>query len=88
MGEIVTIGLDLAKNVFQVHAVDSSGAAVLKKAIRRAQVLAFFRNLPNCLRHRPSLGPRADRLGARSAPDAAAICESLCEAEQERRCGC
>jgi transposase len=49
MGEIVTIGLDLAKNVFQVHGVDSSGAAVLKKALRRAQVLAFFRDLPSCL---------------------------------------
>lgn len=49
MGEIVTIGLDLAKNVFQVHGVDSAGAAVLKKAVRRAQVLAFFRDLPRCL---------------------------------------
>ena len=49
MGEIVTIGLDLAKNVFQVHGVDSNGAAVLKKAIRRSQVLTFFRDLPSCL---------------------------------------
>lgn len=49
MGEIVTIGLDLAKNVFQVHGADSAGTAVLKKAVRRAQVLAFFRDLPHCL---------------------------------------
>jgi transposase len=49
MNEITTIGIDLAKNVFQVHGVDASGAVVVRKAIRRAQVLRFFEALPRCL---------------------------------------
>ena len=49
MGEVTTIGLDLAKHVFQVHGVDTEGATVLRKQLRRAQVLAFFSRLPPCL---------------------------------------
>jgi transposase len=49
MGEVTTIGLDLAKHVFQVHGVDAEGATVLCKQLRRAQVLAFFSRLPPCL---------------------------------------
>src|SRR5215204_7289859 len=49
MGEITTIGLDLAKHVFQVHGVDAEGTAVLRKQLRRAQVLGFFGKLPRCL---------------------------------------
>jgi len=44
--EIMTIGLDLAKSVFQVHGVDAAGKAVVRKALRRAQVLPFFSKLP------------------------------------------
>ncbi len=47
--EITTIGLDLAKSIFQVHAIDASGNVVVKKAFRRAQVLPFFRRLKPCL---------------------------------------
>lgn len=47
--EITTIGLDLAKSVFQVHAVDADGKVIVRKALRRAQVLPFFRNTPPCL---------------------------------------
>ncbi len=47
--EITTIGLDLAKNVFQVHGVDSTGDVVVRKALRRGQVLPFFSKLPPCL---------------------------------------
>jgi transposase len=47
--QITTIGLDLAKHVFQVHAVDAAGAVVVRKALRRAQVLPFFAKLPPCL---------------------------------------
>lgn len=47
--EISTIGLDLAKNVFQVHGVDTAGAVVVRKALRRAQVLPFFAKLSPCL---------------------------------------
>lgn len=47
--EISTIGLDLAKNVFQVHAVDSVGNVVVRRTLRRAQLLPFFASLPPCL---------------------------------------
>jgi len=47
--KITTIGLDLAKNVFQVHGVDERGKAVLGRQLRRGQVTAFFANLPPCL---------------------------------------
>jgi transposase len=46
---VTTIGLDIAKNVFQVHGVDKEGKAVLRKQLKRAQVLVFFANLPPCL---------------------------------------
>ncbi|CAA7617481.1 IS110 family transposase [Magnetospirillum sp. SS-4] len=46
---IVTIGLDLAKNVFQVHCVDESGLAVVRRQLRRAEVEAFFKAVPPCL---------------------------------------
>src|SRR6266567_378515 len=49
MGEVTTIGLDLAKHVFQVHGVDAEGATVLRNQLRRVQVLAFFSRLPPCL---------------------------------------
>lgn len=47
--EVTTIGLDLAKRVFQVHAVNAEGAIVLRKALRRGHMLAFFSKLPACL---------------------------------------
>ncbi len=49
MSEITTVGLDLAKNVFQAHGADASGRAVLRKKLRRDQVLAFFAELPRCV---------------------------------------
>jgi transposase len=47
--EITTVGLDLAKSVFQIHAVDKSGAVLVRRALRRSQVLAFFSKLSPCL---------------------------------------
>ncbi|RWO09002.1 MAG: IS110 family transposase [Mesorhizobium sp.] len=47
--QITTVGLDLAKRIFQVHAVDASGSVVVRKALRRSQVLPFFTKLPSCL---------------------------------------
>lgn len=49
MKEITTVGLDLAKNVFQVHAVDHAGAVVIRRQVRRAQMLLFFSRLAPCL---------------------------------------
>ena len=49
MEQPATIGIDLAKNVFQLHGVDAAGAAVLKRKLRRGQVLEFFERLKPCL---------------------------------------
>jgi len=49
MSEVTTMGLDLAKSVFQVHGVDASGVTVLRRQLRRRQVLPFFRKQPPCL---------------------------------------
>lgn len=47
--QITTIGIDLAKNVFQVHGVDGQGKAILKKQLKRDQMAVFFANLTPCL---------------------------------------
>ena len=47
--DVTTIGIDLAKHVFQVHAVDAAGKVIVRKALRRAQVLPFFTKLSPCL---------------------------------------
>ena len=49
MGEVITIGLDIAKSVFQIHGVDVDGAVVIRKRVSRAKVLEFFAALPCCL---------------------------------------
>lgn len=49
MCEVTTIGIDLAKNVFQFHGVDADGKTVLRRQLRRNQVLEFSRDLPRCL---------------------------------------
>jgi transposase len=49
MGEVSTIGLDIAKSVFQVHGVDGTGAVVIRKRVSRAKVLEFFSGLSACL---------------------------------------
>src|SRR5215204_6271320 len=48
MGEVSTIGVDLAKSVFQVHGADASGAVLFRKKLRRHQVLTFFAGQPPC----------------------------------------
>ena len=47
--EITTVGLDIAKRVFQLHGVDAVGKAVLRRKLQRSEVLAFFKALPPCL---------------------------------------
>jgi transposase len=49
MMNVVTVGLDLAKNVFQVHGVDADGRVGVRRKLRRAEVLRFFSALPRCL---------------------------------------
>ena len=47
--KLTTIGLDIAKNVFQVHGIDAAEKVVVRKQLRRRQVLEFFKALPACL---------------------------------------
>ena len=46
---ITTIGLDIAKSVFQIHGVDARGSAIVRRQLKRRYVLAFFKKLPPCL---------------------------------------
>ena len=47
--QVTTVGLDLAKNIFQVHGVSENGEVAFNQALRRAQLLAFFEKLTPCL---------------------------------------
>jgi len=47
--KITAVGIDLAKDVFQVHGIDERGKAVVRKQLRRTQVAVFFANLPPCI---------------------------------------
>jgi hypothetical protein len=88
--QITTIGLDIAKNVFQVHGIDAKEKVVARKQLRRSQMIRFFKALPPCLigmeAHGALLGARADEAGPRGAPNAGEGCEGLRQAPQ-KRCG-
>ena len=47
--QITTIGLDIAKNVFQVHGIDGAEKVIVRKQLRRGQVMAFFEALAPCV---------------------------------------
>jgi transposase len=49
MQTVTTIGLDIAKSVFQVHGVDAAGQVLIRRQLKRRYVLAFFQKLPSCL---------------------------------------
>src|ERR1700704_1657518 len=49
MGEVSTIGVDIAKSVFQVHGVDADGTVVIRRRVGRAKILEFFSKLRPCL---------------------------------------
>jgi transposase len=87
--QVITIGFDLAKNVFQVHGVARDGAAVIRKRLRRARVLEFFADLAPCLVgmeacERASLGSGTHEARPYRQADAAVLCEAVCEAREER----
>jgi transposase len=48
MQAITTVGLDIAKSVFQVHGVDAAGQVVIRRQLKRRYVLTFFEKLPPC----------------------------------------
>ena len=95
MGEVSTIGLDIAKAVFQVHGVDGSGTVVIRKRVSRVKMLEFFSDLPPCLvgiEACPSAhhwGRQLQLLGHTVKLMPPSYVEGLSQAQQERceRCG-
>jgi transposase len=49
MQTVTTVGLDIAKSVFQVHGVDAEGNVLIRRQLKRRYLLAFFEKLPPCL---------------------------------------
>src|SRR6201984_2837355 len=49
LSSVTTVGLDLAKHVFQIYGVDACGRVIISKALRRKDILAFFAQLPPCV---------------------------------------
>ena len=84
METITTVGIDLAKNVFQVHAVDAQGQVVVSKAVRRAALLLLLSKVRPCLvgmeacASSAPLGAGVDRAGPPCAADPTGLCEGLC----------
>ncbi len=91
MKKITTIGIDLAKNIMQVHGVDRRGKAVLKKQLKRNQVASFFANLPACRVGMEACGSahhwarKLEELGHRVKLMAPPVRQTVREDEQERR---
>ena len=89
MQSISTIGLDIAKSVFQVHGVDAAGQVVVRRQLRRRHVLAFFSEaaaMPGGdrgLRIIAPLVPRTTGVGAYGTIDASGLCEALRQAAEE-----
>jgi transposase len=87
--KITTIGIDLAKTLFQLHGVDKHGKAGLRKQLKRKDVLSFFANLEPCLIGMEACGSahywaRKLSAGPYGAADGAAVREAVREDEQER----
>ena len=93
MQVVTTVGLDIAKSVFQVHGVDSAGQVVIRRQLKRRYVLAFFEKLPACLVGieavlTASLVARAQGARPHGAADAAGLREALRQTAEERCHGC
>jgi hypothetical protein len=85
--QITTIGLDIAKNVFQVHGICAAERVLVRKQLRRSQVMVFFEALSPCLigmeavRERAPLGTRANEDRPRGSSDAGEGREGLCKTQ-------
>ena len=85
MKQITTMGLDLAKQIFQIHGADAEGNVIINRKLRRAEVLRFFEKTPPCLVGIEACGSahywaRDCRVGARRAHDAASLRQAVREA--------
>ena len=89
MNEISVIGLDFAKNVFQVHAVNEAGTVVLRKRLSRSQMPRFFAKLSPCLIGMEACGSahywhrKLTEFGHKVRLDDTSIFEALPEVQQE-----
>ena len=72
MQTITTIGLDIAKSVFQVHGVDAAGQVVIRRQIKRRYVVAFFQKLPPVWSASRPAAPRT--IGRESSRRLAILC--------------
>jgi transposase len=94
MEKIITVGLDLAKSIFQVHGIAENGKVLVRRTLRRSQVLPFFRSLPTCLVGMEACasahhwGTRDRGAGPLCPHDAASLREALRQTKQDRRGGC
>jgi transposase len=92
MQTITTIGLDIAKSVFQVHGVDVGGQVIVRRQLKRRYVLTFFQKLSPCLIGIEACGSahhwsrELQALGSHRAVDPTGLCEALRQAAEER-CG-
>ena len=80
MQTITTIGLDIAKSVFQVHGVDAFGGVVVRRQLKRRYVMGFFQKLPPCLvspmsNARRMMPPMPRRSARRCSGRACASCQ-------------
>ena len=86
---ISTIGLDLAKNVFQVHGIDDTGKVTVRRSLRRRQMLPFFGKLEPCLIGIEACGTshfwarEIAALGHEVEVDAADLRQTVCQARQD-----
>ena len=84
-----TIGIDLAKTVFQVHGINEQHEVVLTRRLRRKQVIAFFAKLEPCLVGMEACATSHHwareliKLGHDRSADPTALCEGVCQASKE-----
>ena len=77
MQTITTIGLDIAKSVFQFHGVDAAGEVVIRRQLKRRSVLAFFQKLPPCLVGIEACASSHQLVARPAGTDAASLREAL-----------
>jgi transposase len=91
---VTRVGLDLAKKIFQVHAIDANGEIVVARKLARGRLVGFFSELPRCVVAMEACSSAHHwarqllALGFEVRPDPARSCEALCPAQQERRGRC